>query len=66
MAHQGSFFCVRLGNDFTEHVTIGWTDVHIIIPYGVCDFKSKLFIEGNCIVIVCLHMQVDLPNILLV
>jgi hypothetical protein len=33
--------------------------------YRLCDFKSKLLVESNRIVIICLNMQVYLRDVLL-
>lgn len=58
-----SFLC--LSDVFREDVAVWRRNVCVIVLDGICDFKSKFLIEVDGILIVCLHMQVNLRNILL-
>ena len=48
-----------------DNITVWWCDVYVIVLDSFCNFKLKFLIKVNGIFVVCLHMQVNLRNVLL-
>lgn len=48
-----------------ENIAVWWCDVCVIVLDCFCNFKLKFLIKVYGIFIVCLHMQVNLRNVLL-
>lgn len=59
------FLALRLTDVLGKNIAVWWGNVGVIILDGICDFKPKFLIKIDGIFVICLHMQVDLCNILL-
>ena len=61
----GASFLRLRRDEFCEDMTVGWSNVCVVVLDGFSDFKSKFLVEIDGIFIVSLDMQVNLGNILL-
>lgn len=59
------FLRLRLRYEFRNNVAIRWSNVGVIVVDGFSDLKSELLVEVYGFFVVCLHMQVNLANVLL-
>lgn len=48
-----------------DDIAIWWCDVCVIVLDSFCNFKLKFLIKTNRFFVVCLHVQVNLGNVLL-
>lgn len=60
-----SFLGLRLADVLGNNIAVWRGNVGVIILDGISDFKPKFLIKIDGVFIVCLHMQVDLRNVLL-
>jgi hypothetical protein len=60
-----SFLCSSLTNKFGKNIAIWRRDVFIVFFYRLRNFKPKLLVESNGIIVVRLNMQVYLRDVLL-
>lgn len=48
-----------------ENIAVWWRDVCVIVLDCFCNFEAEFLVKVYGIFIVCLHMQVNLRNVLL-
>lgn len=63
--NQDSFLRISMRNDLTEKVAVRRRDICVVVLDGIRDFKSKLLVECDGVIVVCLDMQVNLWDVLL-
>lgn len=60
-----SFLGLLLSDELSKYITVWGSNVCVVVFDGVSDFKPKFLIEVDGIFIICLHVQVNLSDVLL-